>query len=262
MRTSSLTHRSSLNFFVSFRLEFNLFVSIGLFFFQEGWLVSMGQALQRSNDTTNSSSSFKTDNGALALHEAAKKGDVAMIQALLKSGESVNVLDDMKKTALMWACIEGQADAINALCINGASIDAHDKRGYTPLYLACEARHVSAVEILLAYGASISTGLKGCSPLHSTAISGRTEIATLLITHGSDIDEKAKQNAQTSLHFAAQNVHKELVELLVSEGANKHIQNKHNETPFDVALSLQKWAAENENDDLEMRVHFLKSMLR
>jgi ankyrin repeat protein len=45
------------------------------------------------------------------MHEAAKRGNIAMIEEMLTLGFSVNGLDKAGNTSLHWACRNGQLEA-------------------------------------------------------------------------------------------------------------------------------------------------------
>ena len=44
----------------------------------------------------------------------------------------------------------------------------------------------------------------------------------------------------TPLHFAAQGGHKEMVELLISKGADINLENNHGQTPLALAKQVRK----------------------
>ena len=59
----------------------------------------------------------------------------------------------------------------------------------------------------------------GGTPLHTVAINGHKEIVELLIAEGADVNAKGVVGA-TPLHSAAVNGHKEIAELLIDNGAD------------------------------------------
>ena len=71
-----------------------------------------------------------------ALHYAALNNDVAEIQRLIGSGESVDASDSLGFTPLHFAAQERNVEAVRALIQAGASIDAQNVYGNGPLSVA------------------------------------------------------------------------------------------------------------------------------
>ena len=74
--------------------------------------------------------------GAKALFNAVLKGNVKMVQALVKSGVNVNVRTLSGKTPLMAASYKGYADIVQMLLNAGAEPNARDAEGTTALHVA------------------------------------------------------------------------------------------------------------------------------
>ena len=68
--------------------------------------------------------------------------------------------------------------------------------------------------------------------MHRAAWGRHTEIVELLITNGADVNAKDDRGA-TPLHHA---IDKEIVELLIAEGADVNAKDKRGRTPLDVAF--------------------------
>ena len=75
------------------------------------------------------------------IHDAAKDGDLAAVQAQLDAGVDVNAKDWLGGTALLEAAIKGHKEVVELLIAKGADVNAKDKYGKTPLYLAAERGH-------------------------------------------------------------------------------------------------------------------------
>ena len=69
--------------------------------------------------------------------EAAMRGDLAQVQALIAAGEDVNASLGDGMTALHWAAQRGAPELAGVLIEAGASIDAGTRLGaHTPLHVA------------------------------------------------------------------------------------------------------------------------------
>jgi hypothetical protein len=101
--------------------------------------------------------------------DAASRGDVTAVQALLKQGVDASAAQGDGMTALHWAADRGDAAMAEMLVHAGANVSAGTRLGqYTPLHLASRAGHAAVVTVLLAAGADVSakTTPGGTTPLH------------------------------------------------------------------------------------------------
>lgn len=88
------------------------------------------------------------DVGASPLHIAAGQGDRATIKTLLQSF-SIDVLDKMGRTPLMYACIANKVKAVELLCKTGAVAQTCDVNGRTSLLWAAYYGHQDILRTLL-----------------------------------------------------------------------------------------------------------------
>ena len=136
------------------------------------------------------------------IHDAARDGDLAGVQAELDKGADVNKKDNDGMTPLNYAAVFGEKEIVELLLANGADVNVKDKDGVTPLFDA-----VATVQ---------------------------KEIAKLLIINGADVNV-ADPFSMTPLHFAAVFGQKEITELLLAECADVDAKNLDGETPLDMA---------------------------
>jgi len=97
-------------------------------------------------------------------YRASEGGGV--VRALVDGGANVNANDGVKRcTALHMAARRGNVDVIDALVDGGADREARDSEGETPLRRAVNCNKVEAAKLLLARGANPhSTGSKRLTP--------------------------------------------------------------------------------------------------
>ncbi len=182
------------------------------------------------------------------IHDAARKGDLAQVQALLKGDPTlISSKDELGKTPLAMAAVAGQKDVVEFLLAHGADVNARDIVGDTPLHNADwedDEGHKDVVGLLLAHGADVNAkGQQGRTPLHDAAFDGSTGMTTLLLAKGADV--KARDDlGDTPLHFAAMSG-PGVVNLLLANGADVNAQNIAGTTPLMMAALLaQESAAE------------------
>ena len=192
----------------------------------------------------------KTNFGITALHRAV--GDIDKVRLLLlEESVEVDALSGDGRTPLsIAAATSGASEAVNALLRRGAKMDIVDQAGMTPLLSAALATDVDSVSLLLAAGADVNVrGATGFTPLMAAAMSGNVELAQVLLEAGADVnavsDESNGQGPHgpisigymTPLHFAAQR-NLEIVKLLLEAGAKVNVRDVRGMTPLMIAVSL------------------------
>ena len=93
------------------------------------------------------------------LMDAADKGDINAVNALLDKGADVN--EWRYGTALMLASYRENTDMVKLLIDRGADVNAMNKGGHSALGIAAEWGNADIVEILIAKGADIDKAIVG-----------------------------------------------------------------------------------------------------
>ncbi|XP_047325498.1 protein VAPYRIN-like [Impatiens glandulifera] len=120
-----------------------------------------------------------------AVLDAARRGDLLHLEALLERDATTNFRDQYGLTALHVASIKGFKDAVMTLVDFGAEIDCRDGEGHTPLHLAAEGGHLETAQVLINRGADIDARTqKGATPLYMATTVGQNELVQLLISRG------------------------------------------------------------------------------
>jgi hypothetical protein len=91
--------------------------------------------------------------GNSTLSDAAREGQIALVDELLRAGADVNSTNDAGVTVLMMSVAFRQPEVTRRLIQGGARIDAQDDRGQTALMTAAQYRNLEIAEILLQAGA-------------------------------------------------------------------------------------------------------------
>jgi ankyrin repeat protein len=154
------------------------------------------------------------------LFDAAGRGDVSVVESLLKQGVPVDERGRNEETPLIAAALADEAVVAKALIESGADIMARNKGGLTALHAAAYSGSVEVARFLLDRGADLEDGenFSGTTPLIVAAEEGRVEVAKLLISRGADISI-ADRDGFTALTQAWAKQRIEMVRLLKRYGA-------------------------------------------
>lgn len=198
-----------------------------------------------------------------SIHDAAWKGDLAMVQTLLDQGVDVNLKGISQSTAMHMANARGNSAVVLRLVSKGADPDCRTKNGKSALDYAVMNGHLDVMRILIEKcSVDVDSDTGGCTALHgaakycrSTAIgmlidagancraldsSGKIplhwaaekgDIKTFRVLLGADLDMDVDvvdgEDGFTPLLFAAEKGHRRIVEMLLGRGANKNLQDKY-----------------------------------
>jgi cytohesin len=133
------------------------------------------------------------------IHDAARNGDLAAVQAELDKGVDVDEGDDSwpEMTPLHYAADEGHTEVVELLIANGADVNAKDEEGWTPFHLAAYWGGKDIVELLIAAGADVNAKNNWIgTPLdiatHPENPIDTAETADLIRKHGGKTSEELK----------------------------------------------------------------------
>ncbi len=223
--------------------------------------------------------------GQTALMWAVAAGQGAATRALLEGGADVNAASASGFTALMFAARTGLADLGGLLLSAGARLDDTARDGVTALHVAVVRGNVDFARFLLDKGANPNLIGPGYTPLHwaagrfegqmtfdySTRDEGewailvgvprgrRLELVSALLAHGADPNVRLTKNPPrfgtnlwmrkliggTPFLLAAQAADVEMMELLLSKGADPAINTDDNATPLMFAASFGRVPGES-----------------
>jgi hypothetical protein len=167
--------------------------------------------------------------------QAVEKGDVRILEKLIRAGMDVNHIGDGGWTPLMVAAFNGQEQAALLLIEAGATVNARDKSGYSPLHWAAMNGYVQAASVLMRKGAIVNLQNSfGWTPLLHAAGRGHHHVVKALLENDAHPDLTDKEG-WTPLHKAAVNGHVKAVEVLLDAGANQNLKHKDGATPLMLA---------------------------
>jgi cytochrome c2 len=118
--------------------------------------------------------------------DAAKKGDTAEIERLMKSGADANEEDAMA-SPLHWAAMNGHVEAVALLVAYGAALDAQSDMLGSPLHAAAGFGRAGTLQRLLMAGADIEArNREDFTPLITAIIKNKPDAAAALLAAGAD----------------------------------------------------------------------------
>ena len=194
---------------------------------EESWLAGLSPKREPALDPVGEGSvadvsAVVPQGGYSALHLAAKSRHPTIVRLLIQAGASVDATDDDSEVALHIAARNGDVAVAEALL--GARVDATCKARKTALHVAAERGEIAVVKFLLRAEVPVdAVTADEWTALHYAAKHGRGEVVHLLLkakayVHAATLDQK------TALHLAAEHGHVGVVRALLgsSEGAEKY----------------------------------------
>jgi ankyrin repeat protein len=154
------------------------------------------------------------------LADAARRGDQAVVRALIDGGVDVSAKSVDGTTALHQAVHADQLTIADMLLRGGADPAARDRYGVTPLYLACLNGNADMIRRLLDAGVDPDTlDATGETALMTAARNGFPFALQLLLDRGARVDASDPEFGQTALMIAVRENHPAAVDLLIRAGA-------------------------------------------
>lgn len=191
----------------------------------KGDLAKIQALVEENPDLVN----VKDQEQSTPLHRAAEAGHLKIVKYLIKEGAEVNAWNNAHQNPLLYAAYKGHSEIVNYLLENGAEYRERDIYGRNVLHYPSREGHPKVVEILVKKGLDISQEDRGgVTPLRFAVERGHTEIIDVFIALKA-IDVNGDQGRR-SLHLAAANGHKNIVELLIAKGASIHTKDDESGT--------------------------------
>lgn len=159
----------------------------------------------------------KDGQGRTPLSYASEKGDIRIVESLLRYNAAVNSTDFQERSPLSYASQKGDTRIVEALLRHNANVNSKDLQQRTPLSYAADHGHDEVVDTLLRMPnidvdsksrstAGYFTGrFAGCTPLAFAAFRGHPRIVRRLLDTGQvDPDSKSsiKSHCRTPLAWA------------------------------------------------------------
>ncbi|CAN9506114.1 unnamed protein product [Ophioblennius macclurei] len=176
--------------------------------------------------------------GHFAIHAAAFAGARKAMEVILASGEEtghatlghINYLDKSNSSPLHLAVRGGNIDTIRLCISTGAKIDQQQNDKSTPLHLACTQGATEVVKLMLSSVDHVEdvinlTDGAHQTPLHRATIFDHTELVEYLISLGADLNSVDCKGNSPLLQATSCGAWKTVI-LLLSKGANVCVRDK------------------------------------
>lgn len=218
--------------------------------------------------------------GQTVLMWAVSERHGAVMRVLIERGASVHARSTSGFTPLLFAAREGDLDAVRLLLAHGGNVNQADADGYTPLLVSIIRGHAALAEYLLDQGADPNADVPGFTALHWAAGTWDTmqsrdyqvesgEWSTLrglpresklpvvkaLVGHGANVNARTKKApprfgwshfrrnyviGATPFYLAAMAGDVEVMQFLVTSGADRLVAASDNTTPLMVAAGIAR----------------------
>ena len=163
--------------------------------------------------------------GGVAVVDAVKAGDAAVLRTLLEAGADPDAAELDGSTALLWASHRDDLESVRLLIEAGADASAANDLGAGPLWAAGQNGSAAVVRVLLEAGADPDGELlSGETPAMMAARAGSADVVAQLAAAGADLDRQGSRG-QTALMWAAAQGHADVVEALLEGGADLSVRS-------------------------------------
>ena len=167
------------------------------------------------------------------LADAMQRQQKVAVKELLTEGVDVNAYQLDGTTALQWAAYHNDLVSAKLLLGAGANPNIPNDYGMLPTLLAARNGSAAMLEILLNGGADPNlTFPTGETPLMSAAMTGITAAVETLLKNGANPNLIETTRGQTALMWAIAEEHIETVHLLLTHGADIHVNSHSDFTPL------------------------------
>lgn len=173
-----------------------------------------------------------------ALHFACEFNNPSVVECLVQSGADINCVNLDGKSPLSLACSRKKnvqsLSIIKSLINNGADVNNSDgMQNIHPVRLLIQNKNLEAVQYLI----DKEMLSENENFLSDAVLTSNPEMVKLLIDHQDNINKTYSLFELTPLHQACISpvVSSEIVEILLTHGANPNVKSKTHETPLHYA---------------------------
>ena len=151
------------------------------------------------------------------LHHASARGRNDIVEFLLTHGADPNAMTMTLETPLHWAATLDQSEVIEYLLRAGADVNsATQLTQERPVHFASMRNCKEALQRLLESADVMAQSSEGWTALHYAAAYGHQQVVEILISRGAEIDAETHSSGTTPLVLASKYGHKSVTSTLLS----------------------------------------------
>jgi ankyrin repeat protein len=175
------------------------------------------------------------------LFHAARTGNLELLNEVLGRGVDIHTHNAMGETALHQAAYYGQLPVMDSLLNRNADIRAETGEGHQPIHAAIAGGSQEAIGLLLQRGVDLQVREDIMPLMHWAVLSNRPTSVQALLDAGCPVNSTDDyDNGNTTMHLAASEDQPEVVRILLENGADPTLVNRHGETAEDVGAGEAK----------------------
>ena len=148
------------------------------------------------------------------MHSASRNNRIAVVDLLLESNATVDLIYFKKQTALHLAIEAGHLECVSLLVQKGANITLITQNGLSPLHLAIKLERTEIAKIII----KCANNKNGQSNISSEEEPERTMEAECILN-------EVSMEGNSSLHVAAMTGNIEIIKILSESGADVNQTN-------------------------------------
>ncbi|KAK5051870.1 hypothetical protein LTR84_002673 [Exophiala bonariae] len=176
------------------------------------------------------------------LLQAIACNDIACVELILEKIKDIEATDKTGGGPLHRAAATGNQLIIEMLIKKGANLGAINRAGESPLHTAAGRYSLNAVRLLIDRGSKTdSRDKEGKTPVHVAAEHGKADILRCLVGIQSNLNLQ-DERGMTPLHYAVMGS-QTVVGILLEAGADPHVITDDGETPYDLAVRMDRQGA-------------------
>ena len=166
--------------------------------------------------------------GETPLHIAARNGNLNIVRYLIRKGANKNADNPKDQTPLHLAVQAGHTSLVRLLLAKGADSDTEDNKGHRPLFYA---EKDSEMQWVLTVGPGLEErDSRGFTALRAFVQRGDLETVQSLLDAGANINAQWGQDNNTPIFEAAKGRSMEMLELLLTRGADIEARDTQDRT--------------------------------
>ncbi|CAC5401582.1 unnamed protein product [Mytilus coruscus] len=178
------------------------------------------------------------EKGGNSFYIACQNNHIDICNLLIEHHVKLNInisLNDLGYTPLIIASFKGNIAVVELLLKNKCDVNLCDKENRSALFCAVRGNQIKIVKLLLDHDADFTLcDVNRRNVLHVASMYGFTDILKLLLTYISDIDTY-DSHQQTALHFAVKKGHEDTVKELLQRNCNPNLCNDEFQSPLHTA---------------------------